>query len=76
MKESESAIKTKFGNATLKNGYYVISSCKEGNHLKFLHRLIFEDFYKLSKGLEWFIVDLDKAKQTITGTDYNLKELV
>ncbi len=40
-------LNTKFGRATLhKNGYYKISSGKEGNHGKSLHRLIFEDFYK------------------------------
>lgn len=41
-------MKTKFGNARLSNeGYYVISSTKEGNHGKKLHRLIFEDFYQI-----------------------------
>lgn len=29
----------------------------------------------LSKGLEWYIIDMEKAKQTLNGTDYNLKEL-
>ena len=39
-------LNTKFGIATLdKNGYYWITSRKEGNHHKFLHRLIWEDFY-------------------------------
>lgn len=37
---------TKWGDAKINNnGYYVITSSKEGNHNKFLHRLIFEDFY-------------------------------
>lgn len=41
------SIETKFGNAKLNpDGYYRISSRKEGNHGKLLHRLIFEDFYK------------------------------
>jgi hypothetical protein len=41
-------IKTKFGTATMNTqGYYHISSVKEGNHNKKLHRLIFEDFYKI-----------------------------
>lgn len=47
------SIITKFGIATLDdNGYYWITSRKEGNHLKFLHRLIWEDFYgfKIPKG--------------------------
>ena len=40
------SIKTKFGTAILiKQGYYRISSRKEGNRGKMLHRLIFEDFY-------------------------------
>ena len=39
-------MKTKFGNAYVGNhGYYVVTSFKEGNHNKLLHRLIFEDFY-------------------------------
>ena len=37
---------TKFGNARLRyDGYYHITSRKEGNNKKSLHRLIFEDFY-------------------------------
>ena len=46
---SESAVlKTKFGNAKLNEwGYYVITSRKEGHHGKLLHRVIFEDFYKI-----------------------------
>jgi len=40
---------TKFGNATKDgNGYYRISSVKEGNFSKLFHRLVFEDFYKIS----------------------------
>ena len=40
-------IKTKFGTASLRSdGYYAISSEKEGNCKKLLHRLVFEDFYK------------------------------
>ena len=39
-------METKFGNAILNNkGYYQIKSRKEGNHNKYLHRLLFEDFY-------------------------------
>jgi hypothetical protein len=41
-------IKTKFGNATIcKDGYYHITSRKEGNNGKKLSRLVFEDFYKI-----------------------------
>jgi len=45
---SESAVlKTKFGTARINTkGYYAISSMKEGNNGKALHRLIFEDFYQ------------------------------
>lgn len=40
-------MKTKWGNAKINNhGYYVITSRKEGNHNKQLHRLIWEDFWK------------------------------
>ncbi|MBQ5475467.1 MAG: HNH endonuclease [Lachnospiraceae bacterium] len=39
-------MKTKFGNAKISNkGYYIITSGKEGNHNKMLHRLIWEDWY-------------------------------
>lgn len=39
-------LNTKYGIATLDHeGYYWITSRKEGNHHKFLHRLIWEDFY-------------------------------
>lgn len=42
------SIETKFGTAYKNSqGYMVISSMKEGNHNKFLHRLVFEDFYKI-----------------------------
>ena len=42
---SKNIIHTKFGNAHIDKGYYRISSVKEGNRNKMLHRLIFEDFY-------------------------------
>ena len=43
---NEKILHTKFGNAKLrKDGYYKITSVKEGNHNKYLHRLIWEDFY-------------------------------
>lgn len=39
-------IKTKWGTAQLnKGGYYVITSSKEGNNMKYLHRLIYEEEY-------------------------------
>lgn len=46
------SITTKFGTAKINNdGYWWITSSKEGNHMKFLHRLIFEDYHdcKLDK---------------------------
>lgn len=47
-------IKTKYGNATLNDyGYYHITSGKEGNHCKYLHRLIFEDFYNIKLNEEF-----------------------
>ncbi len=36
---------TKYGTATIDNGYYRIKTRKEKNHNKFLHHLIWEDFY-------------------------------
>ena len=42
-------IKTKFGNANISDeGYYRITSEKEGNRNKLLHRLIFEDHCKVT----------------------------
>jgi hypothetical protein len=40
-------MKTNYGNVSItKDGYYVISSHKEGNYGKKLHRLIWEDWYQ------------------------------
>lgn len=45
---------TKFGNAKLNNkGYYMITSRKEGNNGKLLHRLIFEDYYQINLNEEF-----------------------
>lgn len=42
------SVKTKFGTAYKDyQGYMRISSVKEGNHNKLVHRLVFEDFYKI-----------------------------
>ena len=38
-------METKFGTAKLYGNYYRISSGKEGNNKKYLHRLIWEDHY-------------------------------
>lgn len=44
---SKKVLHTKFGIAKIDNGYFRISSSKEGNYNKYLHRLIFEDFYNM-----------------------------
>ena len=42
------SVKTKFGTAYKDyHGYMRISSVKGGNHNKLVHRLVFEDFYKI-----------------------------
>lgn len=49
-----SKIKTKFGTAKINaHGYYHISSKKEGNATKVLHRLVFEDFYNIDLNEEF-----------------------
>lgn len=55
-------INTKFGNARINNdGYYIISSKKEGNNGKLLHRLIWESIWgKLPEG--WIVHHLDGNK--------------
>lgn len=56
-------MKTKFGNAKVDNsGYYRISSGKEGNHGKLLHRLIFEDYYCITILPEYIIHHKDGNK--------------
>ena len=56
-------IKTKFGNAKIQpDGYYAITSGKEGNFSKKLHRLIFEDFYQSELPNDWIIHHEDGNK--------------
>lgn len=44
----EKILHTKFGTAKIhKNNYYMITSHKEGNNGKLLHRLIYEDFWNV-----------------------------
>ena len=45
-------IKTKYGKARINsNGYYLISTAREGNFEKYLHRLIYEEHYgEIPKG--------------------------
>ena len=58
------SIKTKFGNAYVTSGgYLAISSIKEGNLNKLVHRLVFEDFYKIKLPSDVHIHHLDGNKQ-------------
>ena len=52
--EPSEVLHTKWGNAKFYNKGFMITSRKEGNVNKKLHRLIFEDFYnvKLSNGID------------------------
>lgn len=57
-------IKTKFGNASISSdGYYYISSVKEGNKGKLLHRLIYEDYHKICLLPSVHIHHIDGNKQ-------------
>lgn len=56
-------MQTKYGNAKINSyGYYQIKSRKEGNNGKYLHRLVFEDYYncKLDKNDVIHHIDGDK----------------
>lgn len=71
MSES-TTIQTKYGNARLNEwGYYQITSRKEGNHNKLLHRVIFEEFYQCNldeefpEGIHIHHVDGDKTNNEI-----------
>lgn len=56
-------IQTKFGTAVINlDGYYKISSKKEGNFNKLVHRLVFEDFYKIKLPSEIIIHHEDGNK--------------
>ena len=56
-------IKTKFGTARIGDiGYYRISSHKEGNYGKLLHRLIYADHYDIVLGSDVIIHHLDGNK--------------
>lgn len=63
---------TKFGNARLnKKGYYVITSSKEGNNKKKLHRLIYEDYYNVSllDNVDVHHIDGDKTNNDINNLE-------
>ena len=54
-------LNTQFGRAKLNtNGYYQITSRKEGNHGKLLHRLIYEKFYGIELIPQIHIHHIDK----------------
>lgn len=56
-------IQTKFGTASISyEGYYRITSVKEGNLNKLLHRLVFEDFYQTELPSDWIIHHVDGNK--------------
>lgn len=56
-------LETKFGTAKIgQNGYFKISSAKEGNGGKFLHRLILEDFYNITLPDDWVVHHNDGNK--------------
>lgn len=72
--EHKPKLHTKYGTACFINkgkGYYVISSSKEGNRKKYLHRLIYEDYYntKIPKGMQIHHIDGD----TTNNNPLNLK---
>ena len=63
------AIKTKYGTARInKRGYYLITSRKEGNNGKLLHRLIYEDCHnvKLPKNIAVHHIDENKTNNDIS----------
>ena len=70
---------TKFGTARInQNGYYQISSSKEGNNGKLLHRLIVENYYKISL-LPWAVVhhlDNDRLNNDIDNLTVFCDELI
>jgi hypothetical protein len=56
-------MKTKYGNATINtSGHYQISTTKEGNHNRLLHRLIWEDFYDKSIPKDYVIHHINDCK--------------
>ena len=60
----EKRINTKFGVATINktDGYYKITSRKEGNQGKLLHRLIYEDYHDITLPDSIHIHHIDKDK--------------
>lgn len=62
--DREKKIETKFGTATLDSGgYYKITSRKEGNHDKRLHRLIYEENYGVTL-MDWAVIHHKDSNRT------------
>ena len=73
------SLTTKFGTCRVNNGgYWVVKgSTKEGNGGKLLHRLIYADYHNIElSGLEWMIIDENKAKQLCEQYNYDIGGLV
>ena len=67
-------IKTKYGNCCIHNGYYMVTSVKEGNRGKYLHRLIYEDKYGgIPEGYQIYHIDGDKLNNNIANLAINHK---
>lgn len=73
-KKIKKNIKTKYGNCYIRNGYYVVTSVKEGNRGKYLHRLIFEDKYgKIPEWCQVYHIDGDKLNNNINNLTMDSK---
>ena len=56
-------LKTKFGTASInQDGYYEITSIKEGNKDKLLHRLIYEDYHNVTLSKDMHVHHLNGDK--------------
>ncbi len=62
---------TKFGRARIYDGYYMITSRKEGNCGKYLHRLVWEDHYQkpIPEGYVIHHINGDKLDNEIQNLD-------
>lgn len=67
----ELVLKTKWGRAKInKGGYYVITSGKEGNNMKLLHRLIWEEYYgPIPEGFDVHHKDENTANNDISNLE-------
>ena len=62
MNNTSNKIQTKWGNASIKKGYYTITSYKEGNYDKLLHQLIWEEHYGLKTPHNYIIHHINGNK--------------